>query len=132
LSDIQEGTKAFPLESKPSLRTRTELREVKMLELIELIMRSPLGGAIGSAFQDSLYGVVMLSDCDECGFNDLGKLLFGGVILAIVVGISFSLIRQRVKDRRSSEDGFVSIRASERDLKTRTDTTEYSEIPRSR
>ena len=84
-----------------------------MLELIELIIRSPLGGALASAFQDSLYALVVISDCDECGFNDLGKLLFGGLILAVAVGIAFSVLRSRLREKHPSNDGFVSIRASE-------------------
>ena len=79
-----------------------------MFELVVMILASPLGALILSAFQDSLYAVIVLSDCEDCGFNDLGKLLFGGVILAVLVGIAVSLWLRRAKDSAAPE--FVSIR----------------------
>jgi hypothetical protein len=84
-----------------------------MFMLFELILASPIGEFIFSRFQDALYAVIVASDCDECGFNDLGKLLFGGVLAAILVGLGFSVLLRRMKDKsRSSE--FVSIRASDK------------------
>jgi hypothetical protein len=85
-----------------------------MFELVVMILASPVGAAIVGAFQDSLYALILLSDCDECGFNDLGKLLFGGVILAVLVGIAVSLLLRRAKERDAGSSGFVSIRASDR------------------
>jgi hypothetical protein len=70
-----------------------------MFELVVMILASPVGAAIVGAFQDSLYALILLSDCDECGFNDLGKLLFGGVILAVLVGIAVSLLLRRARER---------------------------------
>jgi hypothetical protein len=90
----------------------TQKERLIMFELVVMILASPLGALILSAFQDSLYAVIVLSDCDECGFNDLGKLLFGGVILAVLVGIAVSLWLRRAKDSAASE--FVSIRESAR------------------
>ena len=84
-----------------------------MFELIVMILASPLGAAIMGAFQDSLYALILLSDCDECGFNDLGKLLFGGVILAVLVGIAISLLLRRAKEKDSAATKFVSIRESD-------------------
>jgi hypothetical protein len=83
-----------------------------MFELVFMILASPFGALIVDAFQDSLYAIIVLSDCDECGFNDLGKLLFGGVILAVLVGIAVSLWLRRAKDSAASE--FVSIRDEHR------------------
>jgi len=83
-----------------------------MFMLFELILASPIGAFIFSRFQDALYAVIVASDCDECGFNDLGKLLFGGVLAAILVGLGASVLLRRMKDKwRSSE--FISIRASD-------------------
>ena len=82
-----------------------------MLELLELIITSPLGAAIGTVLENSIYAVIVFSDCDECGFNDLGKLLFGGLILAVVVGIAVSVLRHRAKQKGSQTSGFVSIRS---------------------
>jgi hypothetical protein len=85
-----------------------------MFELVVMILASPIGAAVMGAVQDSLYGLVVLSDCDECGFNDLGKLLFGGMILAVLVGIAVSLLLRRAKEKNSAATAFVSIRPSER------------------
>ena len=85
-----------------------------MFELVVMILASPVGAAIVGAFQDSLYALIVLSDCDECGFNDLGKLLFGGMVLAVLVGIAVSLLLRRAKEKGSAAAEFVSIRASDR------------------
>jgi uncharacterized protein HemY len=82
-----------------------------MFELLELILASPLGAALLTAMQDTIYAAYVVSDCDECGFNDLGKLLFGGLILAAVVGIAISILLRRVWDGPSNSSEFVSIRA---------------------
>ena len=80
-----------------------------MFQLFEIILGSPIGAAIFTAVQDSIYAAVVLSDCDECGFNDLGKLLFRGLILAVVVGVVISIVRQRVKQGESNSSDFVLI-----------------------
>ncbi len=83
-----------------------------MFELLDLILASPVGAVILAGFQDSLYALIVLSDCDECGFNDLGKLLFGGLILAILVGVVISVLLRRLKEKDPGSSGFVSIRSS--------------------
>jgi hypothetical protein len=84
-----------------------------MLELIELIIASPVGAAAATTFQNSLLALMAVADCDECGFNDLGKLLFGGLILAVLVGIAVSVIRHRAQRGTSESSNFVSIRSSD-------------------
>ncbi len=84
-----------------------------MFQLFELILFSPIGAFLFTGLQKALYAVVVVADCDECGFNDLGKLLFGGVIAAILAGVTISLLRRRRKDKQSSV--FVSISNSGRD-----------------
>jgi hypothetical protein len=86
-----------------------------MLQLFELIASSPLGAFLVSAWRDTYYAALILSDCDECGFNDLGKLLFGGLILAILAGVGASLIWKHRKEKDSSSSQFVSIRSNDRD-----------------
>ncbi len=81
-----------------------------MFMLFDLILASPIGAFIFSLFQDALYAVIVASDCDECGFNDLGMLLFGGMLVAIVVGIGASILLRRLKDKSPAAE-FVSIRA---------------------
>jgi len=82
-----------------------------MFQLFDLILASA-GGMILGALRDTIYLAMLISDCDECGFNDLGKLLFGGLILAILVGVGGSLLWRRMKEKNASESDFVSIRAN--------------------
>jgi len=86
-----------------------------MLELIEFIIASPLGAAAGAAIQKSVFALLVAADCDECGFNDLGKLLFGGLVVAVLVGIVVSVVRHRAKEKASNSSEFVSIRSSSRE-----------------
>ena len=82
-----------------------------MFQLFELILASPIGAFIFSGLQDALYAIIIASDRDECGFNDLGKLLFGGVFAAILVGVVVSVLIRRMKEQRPSASEFVSIRS---------------------
>jgi len=82
-----------------------------MFELLELILASPIGVFIFAGLQDVLYAVIVAADCDECGFNDLGKLLFGGVTAAILVGVVISVLARRMKEKTPSASEFVSIRS---------------------
>jgi len=79
--------------------------------LFELIMTSPIGVFLIAKAQDILYAVFVAADCDECGFNDLGKLLFGGLALAIVLGVGISILFWRLKERERNEISFVSLHA---------------------
>ena len=47
-------------------------------------------------------------------FDDLGKLLLGGVVAAIVVAVGFTLIRFRLRDKKPQTSSFISI-SSEKD-----------------
>ena len=58
------------------------------------------------------YVAMAVADCDECGFNNLGKLLFGGLVLAVIVGILVSVLRRRIRQSGSDSSDFVSIRPS--------------------
>ena len=82
-----------------------------MFQLFDLILAS-VGGIMFAALKDTVYVAMLISDCDECGFNDLGKLLFGGLILAVLVGVGGSLLWRRMKEKQSSESEFVSIRGN--------------------
>ena len=46
-------------------------------------------------------------------FDDLGTLLLGGVVAAIVVAIGFTLIRLRVRDKKPQAPSFISISSTE-------------------
>ena len=79
-----------------------------MFQLFDLILASG-GGMIFVALRDTVYVAMIISDCDECGFNDLGKLLFGGLVLALLVGVGGSLLWRRMKEKQSRASEFVSI-----------------------
>jgi hypothetical protein len=42
-------------------------------------------------------------------FDDLGKLLLGGVVAAIVVAVGFTLVRFRLRDKKPQPSSFISI-----------------------
>jgi len=84
-----------------------------MFELFEMILSSPVGTFIFAGLQDALYAMIVAADCDDCGFNDLGKLLLGGVLAAIVAGVVISLLLRRMKEKTEGSSGLVSIRPSD-------------------
>lgn len=85
-----------------------------MFQLLDLIATSPIGVYLANVAASVAYAALLFSDCDECGFNDLGKLLFGGLILAVLVGICVSLLYRRSRDRDTEDSQFVSITSSDR------------------
>jgi hypothetical protein len=52
--------------------------------------------------------VLYLQD-EATNFNDLGKLLLGGVAAAIVCAVAFTLVRLRIRDKRPATTNFISI-----------------------
>ena len=85
-----------------------------MFQLFELILASPIGAFIFAGLQNTLYVVILAADCDDCGFNDLGKLLLGGLMAAILAGIVISVLLRRMRERASAASGFVSIMSIDR------------------
>ena len=85
-----------------------------MVQLLELILSSPIGALIVKGIQSDIYAALIVSDCDDCGFNDLGKMLFGGLILALLAGVAVSVLWRRLKERESGPGNFVSIRSTDR------------------
>jgi hypothetical protein len=63
-----------------------------MFQLFDLLMTSPIGVFLITLAQNVIYAALTVADCDECGFNDLGKLLLGGLAAAIVAGVAASLV----------------------------------------
>jgi hypothetical protein len=80
-----------------------------MIHLLGLVLVQLL---ISSALNP--FYAFIVADCDECGFNDLGKLLFGGLAAAILVGIAVSVIVRKRKDSHTQTSEFVSIREVDR------------------
>jgi len=85
-----------------------------MFQLIDLLLNSPVGVLIVSGLRDTFYAAMIISGCDDCGFEDLGKLLIGGIALAVIAGIAASLLWRRAKERNAATSSFVSIRSDER------------------
>ena len=89
-----------------------------MLQLLVVILVSPMGMFSALAVRGFIYGAILVSDCEECGFNDLGKLLFGGLLAAIVVGVAVPLVLRRVKKGSPDESHFVSINVTGAEKRT--------------
>ena len=60
----------------------------------------------------SLAFITLLQE-SETHFNDLGKLLLGGVAAAIVFAVAFTFVRLRLRDKKPTSS-FISISASEK------------------
>jgi amino acid transporter len=86
-----------------------------MFQLFDLFITSAVGAFLVNAFESAAYAALLAGDCDDCGFNDLGKLLFGGLALALLVGITVSLLYRRKREQDSAAALFVSIRSTKGD-----------------
>jgi hypothetical protein len=55
--------------------------------------------------------LVLISFLQETNtnFDDLGKLLLGGVCAAIVVAVGFTFVRFRLRDKKPQTSSFISI-----------------------
>jgi len=51
----------------------------------------------------------LLQENATSSFDDLGKLLLGGVTTAIVVAVGFVLIQFRMRDKKPPTSYFISI-----------------------
>jgi hypothetical protein len=56
-----------------------------------------------------LLALALVSDCDDCGFDDLGVYLFGGIIVAVLAGLAFAYVRMRAQNRNGAASEFISI-----------------------
>jgi high-affinity Fe2+/Pb2+ permease len=59
-------------------------------------------------FHLSLIAVSLLQDTTASDFNDLGRKLIGGFVVAVVVAVAFAFIRLRVRDKKPPAQ-FISI-----------------------
>ena len=85
-----------------------------MFQLFDMIITSPIGMYLWTAFENTIYAALVVADCDECGFKDLGKLLFGGLALALIFGVTVSLLYRRSREKNPGAGQFVSIRSEEK------------------
>ena len=69
--------------------------------------------------------LMILAEETEGAFDDLGKLLFGGVAAAVIFALALSLVRLRLRDKNPPTSDFISISASDHPL-NHTDPHEQS------
>jgi high-affinity Fe2+/Pb2+ permease len=55
-----------------------------------------------------LLSIIFLQDSNASDFNDLGKQLLGGFVLAVVVAVVFTFIKLRLRDKNPPAQ-FISI-----------------------
>jgi hypothetical protein len=55
-----------------------------------------------------LLTISFLQEADDSDFNDLGKLLLGGFVLAIAVALVFTFVKLRMRDKRPASR-FISL-----------------------
>ena len=46
-------------------------------------------------------------------FDDLGKLLLGGTVAAILLAIGFTVVRMRMREKKPQTSNFISISSAE-------------------
>lgn len=59
--------------------------------------------------------LLLLQDTPTTAFDDLGKLLLGGTVAAIVLAVGFTLVRLRMRDKKPQTSNFISIASVEND-----------------
>ena len=63
--------------------------------------------------REEMLSLIWLLQEPDSHFDDLGKLLLGGVIAAIVVAVAFTVIRMKLRDNKPASSSFVSIGSTE-------------------
>ena len=61
-----------------------------------------------SLYLNSLALINVLQE-NTSSFDDLGKLLLGGVAAAIVIAVAFTFVRFRLRDKKPQTSNFISI-----------------------
>ena len=60
--------------------------------------------------------LLLFQETPTAAFDDLGKLLLGGTVAAIVLAIGFTLVRLRMRDKKPQTSDFLSISAVENEV----------------
>lgn len=59
---------------------------------------------------------VFVPDADALGeMNDLGALILGGFVLAVMAAIALTIIRLRIRDKKPESPQFISINSRKDD-----------------
>lgn len=53
--------------------------------------------------------ITLLQETVATDFDDLGKLLLGGVAAAVVVAVALTLVRFKLQDKKPPASKFISI-----------------------
>ena len=56
----------------------------------------------------SLFSISLLQDDTSSDFNDMGRKLLGGFVLAVIVAVVFTFIKLRLRDKKPPAQ-FISI-----------------------
>lgn len=59
--------------------------------------------------------LLLFQETPTAAFDDLGKLLLGGTVAAIVLAVGFTLVRLRMRDKKPQTSNFISIASAEND-----------------
>ena len=61
--------------------------------------------------------LLLVSDeTPTAAFDDMGKLLLGGTVAAVVVAVGFTLVRFRMRDKKPQTSDFLSISSVDREV----------------
>jgi hypothetical protein len=55
------------------------------------------------------FSILWLQEAETADFNDLGKLLLGGVAIAISLAIAFTVLRMKLQSKSPPPPSFISI-----------------------
>ena len=61
------------------------------------------------AFPPTSSFATLLLQVDGSAFQDLGKLLLGGFVLAVGAGVTFTIVRLKLRERKAPTPQFISI-----------------------
>ncbi len=59
--------------------------------------------------------ILLIQEEIATDFNDLGKFLLGGFVLAVAVAIALTFVRLRLRDKNPQTSEFISINSVEKE-----------------
>lgn len=103
---ITKGTALAKPVSNPQLAAFNRRKE--RLNTVPLTLLFPL-------FTTHALAIFLIQEEIATDFNDLGKLLLGGFVLAVAVAIALTFVRLRLRDKKPPTSEFISINSPERE-----------------